>query len=99
MENKFGSNEPTLKDILSEWVKTPGIRKQYTKVQLKEAWSTNMGPMVLKYTKGMTLRKGVLTIQVTSAPLRQELLLNKIKIIDMLNEFLGENLIEDIIVS
>nr|MBP8213259.1 DUF721 domain-containing protein [Saprospiraceae bacterium] len=54
---------------------------------------------VLKYTKGMTLRKGVLSIQVTSAPLRQELLLNKIKIIDMLNEFLGENLIEDIIVS
>jgi len=79
--------------------KNSGYSEAVYQGTIKEAWSTNMGPMVLKYTKGMTLRKGVLTIKVTSAPLRQELLLNKIKIIDMLNEFLGENLIEDIIVS
>ena len=81
---------------MQEYVKSPGIRKQYLKVIIKEAWTNLMGPMVVKYTKSLALKKGKLHINVTSAPLRQELLINKIKIIQNMNEAIGEQLIEDI---
>lgn len=95
MENKYSSNEKSLKELMQEYVKSPGIRRQYLRVILKEAWSVEMGPMVLKYTKKMVLTKGILTVTVSSAPLRQELILNKIKIIQMLNAAIGEHLIDD----
>lgn len=99
MENKLSSNEKSLKQILTEWIKSPGIRKHYLRVVIKEAWTDNMGPMVLKYTKSMSVRKGVLHIKVSSAPLRQELLLNKTKILTMLNVSIGEPLLEDMVVT
>ena len=83
---------------MQEYVKSPGIRKQYLRVVIKEAWSNEMGPMVVKYTKKMSLNKGIITVTVTSAPLRQELLINKIKIIQMLNSALGEHLVNDLMV-
>jgi len=98
MENKYSSNEKSLKQLMQEYVKSPGIRKQYLRVVIKEAWSNEMGPMVVKYTKKMSLNKGIITVTVTSAPLRQELLINKIKIIQMLNSALGEHLVNDLMV-
>lgn len=99
MSKNFSSNEKTLKELMEEYIRTPGIRKQYLKIVIKTAWEQEMGPMVVKYTRGMTLRNGVLQIKITSAPLRQEILLNKLKIIAMLNKVIQEELIKDLLIT
>lgn len=99
MSKDFSSNEKTLKELMEEYIRTPGIRKQYLKIVIKSAWEQEMGAMVVRYTRGMTLRNGVLQIKISSAPLRQEILLNKLKIIAMLNKVIEEELITDLLIT
>ncbi|MCO6460678.1 MAG: DUF721 domain-containing protein [Saprospiraceae bacterium] len=99
MSNFLGSNEKSFRELMKEYIKLPGIRQQYIKVVLKMTWEENMGPLITKYTRRLTLSKGVLTIKVDSAPLRQELSFNKIKIIEMYQKAFGEDLVREIVIS
>ena len=58
-----------------------------------------MGPLVVKYTKRLTINKGTLTVSVSSAPLRQELMFNKVKIIEMMNKAFGEELVKEVVIA
>lgn len=80
-------------------VKAPGIRRQYLKVVMKTTWEEEMGPLVVKYTKRLTINKGTLTVSVSSAPLRQELMFNKVKIIEMMNKAFGEELVKEVVIA
>lgn len=84
---------------MSELVKAPGIRRQYLKVVMKTTWEEEMGPLVVKYTKRLTINKGTLTVSVSSAPLRQELMFNKVKIIEMMNKAFGEELVKEVVIA
>jgi hypothetical protein len=53
-----------------------------------------MGPGVMSYTQSIALRGSTLTVVLTSSVLRSELSMGKQKIISMMNEGLGKNLIE-----
>lgn len=90
------SNEMAWKDLMDIWVKSPGIRQQYLRMIIKKTWTEQMGQLVTKYTERITLQKGILTIQVSSTPLRQELMMSKAKIIALMNEAMGETLVQDI---
>ncbi len=94
----FSSNEKSLKELMAELVKSPGIRKQYLKVVMKSTWEEEMGPLVVKYTKRLTINNGTLTVSVTSAPLRQELMFSKARIIEMMNRAFGEELIKEVVI-
>lgn len=84
---------------MSELVKAPGIRRQYLKVVMKTTWEEEMGPLVVKYTKRLTINKGTLTVSVSSAPLRQELMFNKVKIIEMMNKAFCEELVKEVVIA
>ena len=99
MSKLFSSNEKTFKELMSELVKAPGIRRQYLKVVMKTTWEEEMGPLVVKYTKRLTINKGTLTVCVSSAPLRQELMFNKVKIIEMMNKAFGEELVKEVVIA
>lgn len=88
-----------MQSILRELVKSPAMRRQYIRVVVHETWIEQMGPLVVKYTKKLSIRKNTLSVYVTSDPLRHELRYHKSKIIDMMNEKLGENLIQEVIIK
>ena len=58
-----------------------------------------MGALITKYTKRITLYKGVLTVYVSSSPLRQELNFKKENIKEMFNTALGEELVQQVKIS
>ena len=66
--------------------------------KVKEIWVLNMGNTINSYTKEIKLRGKKLFISIGSAPLRQELSYSKTKIIDIVNEGLGEEYITDVII-
>lgn len=99
MSKLFGTNEKSFKQLMAEFVKSPGIKKQYHKIVLKTTWEENMGTLITKYTKRITLYKGVLTVYVSSSPLRQELNFKKENIKDMFNTALGEELVQQVKIS
>jgi len=92
----MASNEKTLKEILSNFVQSKPIKNKYNLVHIKEVWRTQLGPSIQHYTTDLTFSRDVLTVRLTSAPLRQELLYNKPKLIKLLNDALGEQVIKDV---
>jgi predicted nucleic acid-binding Zn ribbon protein len=65
-------------------------------VNVQDLWGELMGPGVMSYTQSVALSGSTLTVVLTSSVLRSELSMGKQKIIAMMNEGLGKNLIEHI---
>ncbi len=82
----MSQNERTLKHILLELVTSGPIKDPYLQMGLKEAWTREMGPNIAQYTSDLIFKGGVLTVYIRSAPLRQELMLGREKIKQIINQ-------------
>ena len=86
-----------LSDVLKEFVETNNLQEGLNKVDVKEAWERLMGNGVNNYTTNVTIKNKTLYITLNSSVLREELSYGSEKIINMLNEELGKNLIEKLV--
>ena len=71
--------------------------KGIDKIQVQNAWSDLMGPGVNNYTQEVTLKNDILYVQLSSSVLREELSYGKDKIVQMLNESLGKDVVKSIV--
>ncbi|MEN0002798.1 MAG: DUF721 domain-containing protein [Bacteroidota bacterium] len=88
----------SLKEVLKDMVETYRLKNRLTQTKVKELWEKNMGTPIARYTTAIKIRKNKLYVQIQSASLRQELSYGKDKIKRILNEELGEALIEEVII-
>lgn len=93
--NEFQSMEELMKDVIKENKLTKGLNQ----LSVKEAWTKLMGNGVVSYTSRVELNGKTLVVKLKSSVLREELSYGKEKIIKMMNEELGEELIAKIILS
>jgi hypothetical protein len=93
--NEFQSMEDLMKDV----IKDNKLAKGLNQISVKEAWAKLMGNGVISYTSKVELNGNTLVVQLKSSVLREELSYGKEKIIKMMNEELGEELIAKIILS
>lgn len=96
MSNKH--NQTTLKEALTAMLDFYKIKGKYNQSRLKELWPQLMGPAVAKYTSYIRLHKKCLTIGISSAPLRQELSMGCDKIKDIINEQMGEDCVNKVVI-
>ncbi len=90
-------NDQSIKDVLSQIIKNnPKLDKGLTLQRLQEVWKESLGQVINNYTDEMTYHKGCVRVRITSAPLRQELSMGKVKIINILNEHLGSETIKEL---
>ncbi len=89
-------NEETLKNILQSYVRSDRVGDKYNSALLESIWQKEMGSMINNYTGKINFHKGKLTVEITSAPLRQELHQSREKIIVILNDVAGSNVVEEI---
>ncbi|PQJ14700.1 DUF721 domain-containing protein [Aureicoccus marinus] len=85
-----------LSNKMQEFLQNTRLEKGLNKVRAEHAWTEQMGPGIANYTQEVWWHNGCLNVRLTSAPLRQELLMGKSKIIKLLNEHLGEELIQEL---
>jgi hypothetical protein len=93
--NEFHSIQDLMKDVIKENKLTKGMQQ----LSVKEAWSKLMGNGVVSYTQNIEMNGKTLVVNLKSSVLREELSYGKEKIIKMMNEELGEQLISKIILS
>nr|WP_299383820.1 DUF721 domain-containing protein [Allomuricauda sp.] len=86
-----------LKDALGEFIKENKLQKGMDKVDAREAWAKLMGNGVNNYTTTVELRNETLYVGLSSSVLREELSMGKSKIIAMLNEELGKELVKKLV--
>lgn len=87
----------SMKEALSAFIQKNKLEKGINKVDAKEAWIRLMGNGVNNYTTAVELRNDTLFVSLSSSVLREELSLGKSKIITMMNEELGKNLINKLV--
>lgn len=66
-------------------------------IDVEHAWMTLLGNGVKSYTRRVTFKNGILYAELTSAVLREELSYGKSKIISMINEELGREVVKDVV--
>lgn len=86
-----------ISDVLKEFVQENNLQKGLDSVNVKDAWVNLMGNGVNNYTTSVKLHQDTLYVELSSSVLREELSYGKEKIIAMLNESLGKDLITKLV--
>jgi hypothetical protein len=94
---KRKNDELPLSEVLKDFIQANKLQHGIDKVNAREAWIHLMGNGVNNYTTAIELRNETLYVSLSSSVLREELSLGKTKILDMLNEELGKNLVKKIV--
>jgi len=94
---KRKNNNLNMGEALQEFIKVNKLEKGIDKVDAQEAWKKLMGNGVVNYTNAVELRHETLYVSLSSSVLREELSLGKSKIITMLNEELGKEVVKKLI--
>ena len=94
-QNEFHSIHDLMKEVIKENKLTKGINQ----MSVKDAWAKLMGKGVVSYTNKVELNGKTLIVNLKSSVLREELSYGKEKIIKIMNEELGEDLISKLILS
>lgn len=94
---KRNNENVKISDLLQDFVATNKLQTGLDKVNVRDVWNQQMGPAIEKYTTSIQLDGGTLYVQLSSSVLREELSYGKEKIMRMLNESLGKNLITKLV--
>ncbi|QRM89714.1 DUF721 domain-containing protein [Lacinutrix sp. WUR7] len=94
---KRNNENLSISDALKEFVETNKLERGLDKVNVAEAWANLMGNGVNNYTTAVQLERETLYIQLSSSVLREELSYGKEKIVKMLNESLGKEIIKKLV--
>ncbi len=84
-------------EIFNSFLKQEKLDTQFNEQKALTLWPEIVGPGINRYTVGRTVKNGVMTVTISSAALRNELMLSRTAIITRINEALGAEVITNII--
>jgi hypothetical protein len=96
MAKRNNDSEP-ISDVLKGFIEANNLQKGMDAVNVRDAWKNLMGPGVYNYTQEIMLKNSTLYVQLTSAVLREELSYGRAKIVTMINEELGREVVRDVV--
>ena len=91
------SEATPLNEAMQDLLKTYQIEGKFMETQLISSWETVMGKAIAKRTGKIYVKDKKMFVELTSAPLKQELNMSKSKVMEMFNKRFNKNLIEEII--
>lgn len=92
-----GRNDQPIGAVIREFFEeNPVIRQKILEVRVERAWGAVCGPTILRYTRNLFMKGTVLHVSLTSAVLRNELLMSKAHLIDALNKAVQATAVTDI---
>lgn len=91
------NDDTSISEVLKAFIEKNKLQHGIDAVDVKQAWANLMGNGVNNYTKEVILQKKTLFVWLTSSVLREELSYGKQKIIKMINEELGKEVITDLV--
>ncbi|MBA6154253.1 DUF721 domain-containing protein [Gelidibacter maritimus] len=94
---KRNKDQLSISDLVKEFVDSNRLQSGLDNVNVKEAWAQMMGNGVNNYTTAIQLERDTLYVQLSSSVLREELSYGNQKIIKMLNEALGKEVIKKLV--
>lgn len=90
-------NEHTIGEVLQQMMKQYHLDHKANEVRLQSQWKEIVGAPIARFTRKLWVKDGVLFVNLTNATLKQELAYNKDSLIRLVNNHLGERVIDDIV--
>jgi len=91
--------EYSLGEAIKQFLNRSRLKGSIVALQIDEIWEKIMGKTIARYTDKIEIHGQTLYIKTSVAPLKQELLYKKDKIIELVNEALGEKLIKEVVIK
>lgn len=92
-----GNDNTSIKEALSAFIQKNKLEKGMDKVDARAAWAKLMGNGVNNYTTEIELKFDTLYVSLSSSVLREELSLGKSKIVRMINEEIGKEVVKKLV--
>lgn len=90
--------EVSIGEALKQFLKGSKLKSGVQAIQVEEAWEKIMGKTIARYTDKIEIINGTLFITTAVGPLKNELLYQKEKIKERVNEALGEKAIKEVVI-
>lgn len=94
---KRKSNQTTLKAAIERYLEAFKLDSKMDQMDVKSSWENVMGTPIARRTKDLYFKDKTLFVLLDSSVLREELMMGKTRIIQLLNEHAGKAVVEDIV--
>ena len=91
--------EISLQDAIQQFLQKSRLKSGIQALRIEDVWEELMGKTIAKYTDKIQIINHTLYISSSVAPLKNELLYQKEKIIERINEALGEKVVSDVVIK
>lgn len=87
----------SLSDILKEYTKSANLDTRLQETRLIENWGKMLGPVIEQSTNKIFISRRVLFVYIESPIVRHELFMMRTRLLEALNQSVGENVIDTIV--
>ena len=84
--------------LIRAFLRSESLESPLNERRLINAWSEVLGPTISSYTRDISIKNQVLFVHLTSAVLRQELMMERKRLVARLNEHVKAQVITDIVI-
>ena len=91
--------EYSFKEAMQKFLEQSRVKGGIQALQIEDVWEEIMGKTIARYTDKLQIINDTLFITTQVAPLKQELIFQKEKIIQRVNEVLGQKVIGKLVVQ
>ena len=97
--NQTTMSEYSMGDAMKAFLEKSRLKSGIKALQIEQVWAEMMGKTIAKYTDKLEIVKQTLFIHTSVGPLKNELLYQKDKIIERINEAMGEKVINAVVIK
>ena len=91
------NNAEQIGDVIRYFLRQQGLESPLNEYRLVQAWDDMVGPAISRYTDNLYIKNQTLYVHLTSAVLRQELMMARELLIKNLNRAVGAQVIVNIV--
>lgn len=97
--NIIKKNDKQINEVISKIIdRNDKLKTGYAAAKINDIYRASMGEVVSKYTKSVKLRRSTLFLEITSAPLKNELMHSSAQLISFINQELGSEVVSKIVI-
>ena len=96
---KGDNNQSQLGDVIKDLLRIYKMEDKYNEVEIANAWQSLMGNAIMRMPRELRFRNGQLIVRLDSGVVKAEFSMAKDKIIKLMNEKLGKEIITDLYIK
>lgn len=88
-----------ISDVVYQYLRESGLETPLNEFRLVQAWNTILGNTVSRYTTNLRIYNQVLYVNISSAALKNELMMKRTALVKRLNDSVGAQVIVKIVIK